>query len=859
MGTHSVEAERYWCTRGYSVCSDTKNNRTNSSMSFSIYDLEEDIRKLLNIDNFLNGLTTNEFIEELSKDHILKGAEVNKLEYLDPKPYIRTFESTLRHLKNLSKEAATMKLRAENDVDEFELAHSKSVLKLSSKVELTVSKFDHLDTEITSISNKIDPLNQALNKITNSRDRSTETIFLVRAYHGFYTKEKYEPLEKLRTSKDKESKTKCAKTVNNLLTLAKKIETLTGTLPKVTKCVTTIEKYSEMMEQALIDRFEMASEEADFEEMSDISKILFQFNGGSNVVLAFMNKSELFLDTERSEDDENSYSIVDDAAIWEKLSDPNYRMNEPLKGENTEILLDRLKFVIKGQARIVQQVFEEPIHVIKAMLQRVYAQMIQNRVSTLLSFSQQSGALAHVRILHALYVLLGDFTKEMKEFFVTNEFDENNEIGATLEQCYYDLFIEYLTGNSYFNLEKEMLESTIYGIAEKFTTLNERSLAKKALETKLQEYENDSGADPSNLASLQHAGHSEKLLFRFLEKKRISKFKDFMKTHISERIPGRDSVDLHVSPSDYKENGTLNSATVQIVLKLAIEAVARVLELEANKSPEYSLDILEILLLDFGSLYIFGGLEVAYDKAQTELQNVSQPQEINLQYLQIINDISEVLLLVSTCVKKIILPCAVNDLNIRNRMVSLTNNYVSRCETSLNIILSCTVEIVTERINVFLLRQKKKDYVCDTIDSNQDYTEVCELISDLLIHVHGFFQRYLNEKNLNNLLTKVGMITLNLLLDHFKKFAVNSTGGIVLTQDVIRYQSVIDSWDLPELSESFQILREISNLFTVQPNLINSLISEGHLASLKIYTVRQYISKRTDFTPSYMERFFGRK
>lgn len=831
-------------------------------MSFAIYDLEEDIRKLLNTDNFLNGLTTNEFVEELSKDHILKGAEVNNLEYLDPKPYIRTFESTLRHLRELAEEAASQKARAEQEVDELELSHSKSVLKLSSHVDLIVSKFDHLDDEITSISKKIDPLNQSLKKITNSRDRSTETIFLIRAYHGFYTKEKYEPLEKLRTTKGKEAQTKCAKTVTNLLTLARKIESLTGTLPKVSKCVTTIEKYSEMMEQAFIDRFEMASEDADFEEMSIIAQILFEFNGGSSVVLAFMNKSELFFDTERAGEEDSGHSILDDESVWKKLADPNYRVHDLFKGENTEILLDRLKIIIKGQARIVQQVFEKPIPVIKTMIQRVYAQMIQNRVSSLLSYSQQSGALAHVRVLHSLYVLLGDFTKDKKEFFTTNEFDENNEIGSTLDQCYYDLFIDYLTGQSYFNLEKEMLESTIYEIARKFNTLNEKSLSKKALETKLQELENDStNSDMADHGSLQHAGHSEKHLFRFLEKKRINKFKDFMKSHLSERssTPERDSADLQVSQVEYRESGTLNTSNVQIVLKLAIEAVARVLELEPSKSPEHSLEILEILLLDFGSIYIAGGLEVAYDKSQLELANVSLTNEINFKYLQVINDTSEVLFLVSTCVKKIILPCAVNDPNIRNRMISLTNNYVARCETSLNLILGCAVEIVTEKINLFLQKQKKKDFVCDTIDSNQDYTEVCESISDFLIHVHDYFERYLNENNLKNLLIKVGMITLNLLLDHFKKFAVNSTGGIVLTQDVIRYQSVIDSWELPELSESFQILREISNLFTVQPNLINSLITEGHLANLKIYTVRQYISKRTDFTPSYMERFFGRK
>ena len=40
-----------------------------------------------------------------------------------------------------------------------------------------------------------------------------------------------------------------------------------------------------------------------------------------------------------------------------------------------------------------------------------------------------------------------------------------------------------------------------------------------------------------------------------------------------------------------------------------------------------------------------------------------------------------------------------------------------------------------------------------------------------------------------------------------QKFTVNSI-GIVLTKDVIRYQSVIDGWKIPELSEQFQILRD---------------------------------------------------
>lgn len=159
-----------------------------SAGSFSIYDLNPEIKKLLNADNFLNGLSVNDFVEEISKDHILKGAEVNKKAYLDPKPYIRSFESTIRELNRLSADANDQRIRGEKQVDTYELKHSQNVLELSNLIDKTTDKFNHLDIKISDVSRKINPLGVTLNKISTSRDKSRETIFLIRAYHGFYTK-----------------------------------------------------------------------------------------------------------------------------------------------------------------------------------------------------------------------------------------------------------------------------------------------------------------------------------------------------------------------------------------------------------------------------------------------------------------------------------------------------------------------------------------------------------------------------------------------------------------------------------------------------------------------------------------------
>lgn len=806
------------------------------------------MRSLLQLDNFLDGRTTTEFVEELSKDHIRKGAEVNNLEYLDPKPYIRTFESTLRHLKQLSEEAQRQKVAAQKEVEDYELNHSKNVLQLSSQVQSIVSEFDQLDREISSISKKIDPLNQALNKITNSRERSMEAIFLIRAYHGFYTKEKYEPLEKLRVANSMDQKMKCATTVKNLIRLAKKINSLTGNIPKVAKCEVTIEKYGETMEKALIDRFEVASENEDYEEMGRIAKLLFEFNGGSSVVLAFINMSDLIIDDET--ETEGVVSLLDNDDLWKALDDPSTQVHDLFKNEATEHRLNSLKVSIKFHARIMQTVFENPTPVFKIMIQRIYAQMILNKVSTLLLYSQQAGSLAHVRVLHDLYILIGDFTKDMKDFFVTNEFDENNDIGNTLDQCFADLFIDTLSDNSYFNLEKEMLENVIFGIAHPFNSANERALSRKELETKLQGIDNESSALNMSVVGTQTTVQ-EHSRFNLVESRRVRKFREFMKTRLDilrERVE---------APSKDQELPSISQT--RVVLSLAIETIARVLELSPHKAADFSLEILELLVLDFGGLYVACGLEVAYDTAVQEKANATTAQTTRLDCLRIFSLTSEILFMLSSCIKSILLPCTVNNLPVRSRMISLTNTFIQKCELSLNLILESVMGYVTDRISHLLTTQKKKDFVCEMIDSNQDYTETCEAISDFLIHTQGLLKVHLTNENYTNSLIKIGMITLNLILDHFKRFQVNTTGGIVLTQDVIRYQSVIDSWEIAELSEKFQLLREISNLFTVQPNLINSLIVEGHLAGLKISTVRQYISKRTDFTPSYLERIFGRK
>ena len=189
-----------------------------------------------------------------------------------------------------------------------------------------------------------------------------------------------------------------------------------------------------------------------------------------------------------------------------------------------------------------------------------------------------------------------------------------------------------------------------------------------------------------------------------------------MKTHLSERN-ARNSTDFEKHEAESEKYSTLNINEVETVIKSAVESVARVLELAPNKTPEYTLEIIEILLFDFGKLYISAGLEVAYDTLKQELSNskINSNQPIDLSYLSTFKLTSEILYLLSSCIKKIMLPCAVNSPTIKNRMSSLSNSYISRCEISLNIIIGDTIAMICNRVAYLLTRQKKKDFICENI------------------------------------------------------------------------------------------------------------------------------------------------
>ena len=102
-------------------------------------------------------------------------------------------------------------------------------------------------------------------------------------------------------------------------------------------------------------------------------------------------------------------------------------------------------------------------------------------------------------------------------------------------------------------------------------------------------------------------------------------------------------------------------------------------------------------------------------------------------------------------------------------------------------------------------------------------------------------------RNAEMFLTEIGVAFHGLLLDHLRKYTVSAAGGIMLTKDLAMYQDAIGTFGIPVLSDRFEMLRQLGNLFIVQASVLKSYMREGHLAKIDERLLRPYLLRRADY------------
>jgi len=71
---------------------------------------------------------------------------------------------------------------------------------------------------------------------------------------------------------------------------------------------------------------------------------------------------------------------------------------------------------------------------------------------------------------------------------------------------------------------------------------------------------------------------------------------------------------------------------------------------------------------------------------------------------------------------------------------------------------------------------------------------------------------------------------------------------LINDRDLASYQEAMASYAIPAVNDRFDMLRQLGNSFIVQPNVLKSYMTEGHLGRIDPRLLKPYLAQRSDYS-----------
>ncbi|PLN80366.1 exocyst complex component Sec10 [Aspergillus taichungensis] len=820
----------------------------------------------------------------------------------DPKPLIRTFENAQRRLGELSGDLEIRENELSAAVRRAEAQHSQNLSTLGKKLNQTIESFQQLDTSLNGSGFSSSELGgttgsmavetgRRLEELDRQRRRALDAHYLLECWDGVCNRGEITLLENLRRSGTGEAKVRSAQIARQLLRISQRLDPKSwgesngkpdarsggGSAPVEEKTEADgpvqrntreiIEKFSETLEKDLLKQFDEFYRKANFEGMKDCATVLQDFNGGASVIALFVNQHQFFIDRSQLVTEE----VGGDPEAWEKLADPDADL---LKVEpSLQSLVDEVKVVVQEESAIIKRAFPYYEQVLGKFLQRVFQQSIQQRLEMVLEKANGVSSLAFLRSLQSSRGYIGALVDDLKAHGLTEHPDPiSSQTALVLDQQLEDLFVPYFVGSSYIEREKKTLEELYTSLLFKFTTFHARR--KKAATT--------------FMASLSKSGSEFLSSARdaYISRLESSEYSPTQRAMLLQVAGLNESSDL-TKPSDIKlteEDGLPSVAYAKRMLKWLAEGVGRGLELSvSSETPKDMLALLSLLLSTMGEGYIEVCLDAALDIATSQESGKAEP---DFAYLPAVRSAISIANLMVMCINTLLIPLATASITIRREMEKKTNQATTRIEDKINTIEQKIIDATLAWATKLLSGQRKNDFRLKEGDDaawlEKLQTPTCASLCTFLARVHNIAVTALpsSGSNLRQLLTEIALGTRGLLLEHFKRFAVNGPGGLMVTKDMTQYTDLLKSWDIDEQikgpSGVLDVLLEVGSLFVIGSEALRERVRGGAAgtaggkagsnaganngrgprqieAGLSPQEVRAYVSRREDSNTAEMQ------
>ncbi|KXX76986.1 Exocyst complex component sec10 [Madurella mycetomatis] len=789
------------------------------------------------VDDFSNkDFIVGDFVDTLAETAVPASRRSGPAHHaFDPKPLIRTFENALSQLGALSEELQEKESELMSQVRRAEIQHDQTLETLGRKLDQSMAQFEALDLSLNNPGASANGINRAdgggniavqigekLEELDRKRRKAQDANFLIQCWIEVMETGRLTSLEEIQRQGGAENKVRCAVISRQLMRISQRLDpvswgqTTNGFRGNgITNGVTgtnrrhntreALEKFSEQLEQDLLKQFNNSYRRQNFDDMMECARVLHDFNGGASVIATFVNQHQFFIDRDQLITDE----VTTDNETWDQLADPD--SDPPGVEPSLQSLVDEVKIVMQEESFIIKRAFPYYETVLIKFIQRVFQQSIQQRLEMVLDKATTISSLAFLRSLHASRTYIGALVEDLKTHGLTEHPEPcSAQISQTLDQQLEELFIPYLVGNSYIDREKRSLEEMYNSLLFKFTIYHSR---RKKAPTGFMAAIAQQGTQL--IASAKDA---------YMERLESSDLTPTQKRIMLRVARIQDSSsnknDIEVSEQD----GVLSVDYAKRMIVWLAESVRRTLEMgSASETPKDVNILLNLLLTSMGQVYVETALDAALDQATSQESSKTEP---DLTYLPNLRPAVTITNLMSRFISTVLIRLAESNTTVRRGMEAQAKTAIETTERKANAVMKSTLDVALNWVTKLLAQQKKMDFrpKDDDLEGLVDalQTPVCQSICTFLSSkVFALARQAVDGQNLELFSSELALAVHRLLFEHFKKFQVNATGGLMVTKDIAKYVSTVKEWPLTkEVEQIVEVLTEVGYLFIIGPEAL---------------------------------------
>lgn len=173
--------------------------------------------------------------------------------------------------------------------------------------------------------------------------------------------------------------------------------------------------------------------------------------------------------------------------------------------------------------------------------------------------------------------------------------------------------------------------------------------------------------------------------------------------------------------------------------------------------------------------------------------------------------------------------------------------------------LNKTLNLQTAWIKKLLARDQSRSDFRPAEDeiSIGEITKACRSVCNFVENQQKIIKGSLDGKNRDVYLMEFGKRILDSILVHIRSFTITfGTGGLALMTDLRKYRETVSKFGIPLLNQEFEILYHIEKIYMVGADELNGIIQDTPLKLMKKSELESYISKRSDYSGSWIGKYF---